>query len=188
MGVKPMSLLWDKLKKHKTARDGYSRAHFDIELPFQVAKLMKDRGITIDDLVEAGIPKAELEGDEEYSRETLHRLAAIFDVGLLITFASFSHLVKRERNFDLRRFSVPSFKDDTDPTEIEALLSDRVATLRSIVHHELAHVQVSHWIESWQLSLPDPRPLPIGRRITFSEHTTVHLGIDVLLAGTPTVS
>ena len=76
---------------------------------------MEARQLSIDDLVERGIPRAELEGDEEYSRETMHKLASIFDVALLVTFVSFSEMAKREESLDLRHFHVPSFSEDHEP-------------------------------------------------------------------------
>ena len=110
-----MNLIWDKLNK-KTYREGCSEAQFDVEFPFQVGKLMESRGFTVEDLVKRGIPRKELEGGKEYSRQTMHRLAAIFDVALLVTFVPFSELVHRSNTLHMGRFDVPQFCDDTDPT------------------------------------------------------------------------
>ena len=109
-----MNLIWDKLNK-KTYREGCSEAQFDVEFPFQVGRLMETRGLTVEDLVKKGIPRKELEGDKEYSRQTMHRLAAIFDVALLVTFLPFSELVHRSNTLHMGRFDVPPFRDDTDP-------------------------------------------------------------------------
>ena len=109
-----MSSRWDRLR-NKEGRDGFSESQFDIEFPFQVEKLMEARQLSINDLVEKGIPRAELEGDKEYSRETMHKLASVFDVALLVTFVSFSAMVEREKSPDLLQFNVPSFEQDRDP-------------------------------------------------------------------------
>jgi hypothetical protein len=107
-----MNSHWENLKD-KEYREGYSESQFDIEFPFQVGRLMASRGLSVDDLVERGIPRDELVGDKEYSRQTMHRLAAIFDVALLITFIPFSELVRRSIVLDIERFVVPSFLQDT---------------------------------------------------------------------------
>jgi hypothetical protein len=99
----------------KEYREGYSESQFDIEFPFQVGRLMASRGLSVDDVVEKGIPRDELVGDKEYSRQTMHRLAAIFDVALLVTFIPFSDFVRRSTALDIERFVVPSFLQDTDP-------------------------------------------------------------------------
>ena len=112
-----MSSLWERLRD-KERRDGYAESQFDIEFPFQVGKLMAARGLSIDDLVEKGVPRAEMEGDKDYSRETMHKLAAIFDVALLVTFVPFSEMVQREESLNLGDFSVTSFKEDREPETI----------------------------------------------------------------------
>ena len=109
--------LWRKLRD-KAYRDGYTEAQHSIEVPFQIRAIRKARGWTQTQLAErSGIPQARISHIEQPGREplslrTLYRLAAAFDVGLLVQFVPFSELVRRETAFDPETFRVPSFTED----------------------------------------------------------------------------
>ena len=112
-----ISKLWRKLRD-KAYRDGYTEAQHSIEVPFQIRAIRKARGWTQAQLAKrCGIPQARISHIEQPGRDplslrTLYRLAAAFDVGLLVQFVPFSELVRREAAFDPETFSVPSFAED----------------------------------------------------------------------------
>ena len=112
-----LSEIWRKLRD-KAYRDGYTEAQLSIEVPFQIRAIRKARGWTQAQLAErSGIPQARISHIEQPGRDmlslrTLYRLAAAFDVGLLVQFVSFSELVRREADFDPETFRVPSFAED----------------------------------------------------------------------------
>ncbi|MCE2447376.1 MAG: helix-turn-helix transcriptional regulator [Candidatus Latescibacteria bacterium] len=112
-----ISKIWRKLR-NKEYRDGYTEAQLSIEVPFQIRAIRKARGWTQAQLAEqSGIPQARISHIEQPGRDplslrTLYRLAAAFDVGLLVQFVSFSELVRREAAFDPETFRVPSFAED----------------------------------------------------------------------------
>ena len=109
--------LWRKLRD-KAYRDGYTESQLSIEVPFQIRAIRKARGWTQAQLaqrsgiLQARISHLEQPGRDPLSLRTLYRLAAAFDVGLLVQFVSFSELVRREVAFDPETFRVPSFAED----------------------------------------------------------------------------
>ena len=82
--------LWRKLRD-KAYRDGYTEAQLSIEVPFQIRAIRKAHGWTQTQLAErSGIPQARISHIEQPGRDplslrTLYRLAAAFDVGLLVS-------------------------------------------------------------------------------------------------------
>ena len=112
-----ISKLWRKLR-NKAYRDGYTEAQLSIEMPFQIRAIRKERGWTQAQLAErSGIPQARISHIEQPGRDplslrTLYRLAAAFDVGLLVQFVPFSELVHREALFNPETFRVPNFEKD----------------------------------------------------------------------------
>ena len=106
---------WRKLSS-KEYREAYAETQMSVDILFQVEALARSRNKTVSDLVkEADAPLAQLEGEEAISPETLHRLAAVFDVGLMVRFVPFSDLVYWESVFDPNTFDVTPFKDDRLP-------------------------------------------------------------------------
>lgn len=112
-----ISKLWRKLRD-KEYRGGYTESQHSVEVPFQIRAIRKARGWTQAQLAErCGIPQARISHIEQPGRDplslrTLYRLAAAFDVGLLVQFVSFSELVRREADFEPETFCVPSFAED----------------------------------------------------------------------------
>lgn len=112
-----ISKIWRKLRD-KEYRDGYTEAQLSIEVPFQIRAIRKAHGWTQTQLAErSGIPQARISHIEQPGRDplslrTLYRLAAAFDVGLLVQFVPFSELVRREALFNPETFHVPSFEKD----------------------------------------------------------------------------
>ena len=115
-----ISDLWEELRE-KEAREGYSEAQFDIEIPCQIEALRRNKGWSIEKLASAsGIPVDRLKDIECFeltpSILDLQRIASAFDVGLLIKFAPFSELVRLEESFNPKTFNVFSYDEDALPS------------------------------------------------------------------------
>ena len=142
-----ISKLWRKLS-NKEYRNGYTEAQLSIEVPFQIRAIRKARGWTQAQLAErSGIPQARISHIEQPGRDplslrTLYRLAAAFDVGLLVQFVSFSELVHREALFNPETFRVPSFEEDqlegtasTPYTSIESFKTEPTHRIQWYFHN-----------------------------------------------------
>ena len=104
--------------KDKGYRHGMVSAQIEIDLPFQIRALRKRRGWTQPELAartgmkQSRISNMEKPGVTHFSLETLRRLAAAFDVALVVRFAPFSELVNWSRSFSPDEFAVPNFEDE----------------------------------------------------------------------------
>lgn len=117
------SLLWEELE-NKEYRQGYVDAQYSVEMPFQINALRKARGWTQAELADrAGlsrsyISKIEQAGYGPSSLKTLKKLCGAFDVGLHLTFISFSELVQKSVVFNIETFDVTPFSEDSLHSEI----------------------------------------------------------------------
>lgn len=108
---------WRKLEK-ESYRDGYVQAQKAVGLAFQISALRKNKGWTEEELAKkCGWSKdrqieIETVGGDELAWETLQTLAAAFDIGIMVKFASFSEMVEEEKSFDPNTFNVLSFNED----------------------------------------------------------------------------
>ena len=108
---------WNELEA-KDSREAYAEAQIDVDVPFQIAALARSREMLLPDLAKvAGVPLSQLEGKRRISTNTLCRLAAHFDIALIVQFASFSEACRWERSFDPNTFKVLSFAEDKPPEE-----------------------------------------------------------------------
>lgn len=112
--------VWKQLH-NKTYRKTYMKSYASMHVPFQIRALRRAREWTRDDLAErTGLSRqriADLEeaGAAPRTLNTLYKIAAAFDVGLLVEFVPFSKLLSREETFKPTSFNVPSFQEDTFP-------------------------------------------------------------------------
>jgi transcriptional regulator with XRE-family HTH domain len=104
--------------KDKGYRHGMVNAQIEIDLPFQIRALRKQRGWTQPELAaktgmkQPRISNVEKPGVTHFSLETLRRLAEAFDVALVVRFAPFSELLNWSRSFSPDEFAVPNFEDE----------------------------------------------------------------------------
>ena len=68
-----------------------------------------------------------LNGYENYSLQTLKKLASGFDVGLIISFASFSEIVDRYMARSYTSIAIPSYADDKRLRAPSGIISTRTA-------------------------------------------------------------
>ncbi|MDQ1470820.1 MAG: hypothetical protein QOJ99_2300 [Bryobacterales bacterium] len=104
--------------KEKAYRHGLVNAQIEIDLPFQIKALRKQRGWTQPELArrtemkQPRISAMEKSGGANFSLETLKRLAEAFDVALVVRFAPFSDLLTWSDSFRPDEFEIPSFEDE----------------------------------------------------------------------------
>jgi transcriptional regulator with XRE-family HTH domain len=116
--VSTKSSLIRKLKKSKEYRDAFVDSEISVGLPFQIRALREQRTWSQKELAEATsmlqprICAMEQAGYGNFTLNTLKKLAAAFDVGLVVRFAPFGEMVNWADNFSPDTFSVPSSKDD----------------------------------------------------------------------------
>lgn len=109
---------WQELK-NKSYREAYTQEQPTIDLAFQIWSLRRSRGWTEAELAQkcgwskVRQVKIETVGGDALTWKTLQKLAAAFDVGLLVKFVPFSELVEAEEAFDPNTFTVPSFDKDS---------------------------------------------------------------------------
>jgi transcriptional regulator with XRE-family HTH domain len=111
--------------KEKAYRHGLVNAQIEIDLPFQIRALRKQRGWTQPELAlraemkQPRISAMEKPGRTNFSLETLKRLAEAFDVALIVRFASFGDLLSWSDTFLPDEFEVPSFDKELAQLEQE---------------------------------------------------------------------
>ena len=116
----------ERLKKSKEHRAAFVASQINIGLPFQIRSLRKQREWEQKRLAdEAGmlqprISAIESPGYGNLTLETLKRLAAAFDVALIVRFAPFSELIRWSDRFSPDDFKVLGFENEVDSIESSA--------------------------------------------------------------------
>lgn len=109
----------NRLKAGKVEREAFVVSEIRVSIPFQVRALRAQRGWDQKTLAEKSgmaqprISAIEKIGGANLNLETLKRLAAAFDIGLVVKFAPFSELVAWSDNFSPDNFAVASFDEDS---------------------------------------------------------------------------
>ena len=112
-----------RLKKGKQHREAFVASQINVGLPFQIRALRKQRDWNQKQLADAAemlqprISAMEQPGGGALNLETLRRLAAAFDVALLVKFVPFSELVNFSDAFSPDDFSVASFENEAPQFE-----------------------------------------------------------------------
>lgn len=105
-------------------RSEYVASQISIGFPFQVRALRKARNWTQKDLAKAAgmaqprIAEIESPGERKLNVETMLRLAAAFDVALLVRFAPFGDFVDWNESFDPNCYEVPTFSEEAEAAEL----------------------------------------------------------------------
>jgi transcriptional regulator with XRE-family HTH domain len=104
--------------KKKPYREAFVRSQINIGIPFQVRALREKKDWKQEQLAEASsmlqprISAIERPGGSKLNLETLLRLAAAFDVGLVVRFVPFSEMLRWAKEFRPDTFQVPSFNQE----------------------------------------------------------------------------
>jgi transcriptional regulator with XRE-family HTH domain len=143
--VNTKATLIRKLKTSKEYRDAFVDSEISVGLPFQIRALRDSRGWSQKDLADATsmlqprICAMEQAGYGNFTLNTLKKLAAAFDVALVVKFAPFAELIKWAESFSPDTFAVPSAADDPMLTKNQDLTDPRVvqSDLPAITDHQL---------------------------------------------------
>jgi transcriptional regulator with XRE-family HTH domain len=161
-------------------RHGLVTAQIEVDLPFQLRALRKQRVLTQPELADlAGmkqsrISKMEKPGGARFTLETLRRLAKALDVALIVRFGPFGELLGWSREFNPDAFAVPSFNEEEKLLEArdhsigEAQAQGRLIliTANNVRYKQIADEQPS-LVEQVGKSVPrkpvasDDMPVPI---------------------------
>lgn len=118
-----------KKLKDKAYREAYIASQVFTSIPYQVRALRKQNVMDQTELADkAGMKQSRISAIENPNNnalnlDTLIRLAAAFDVGLVVKFAPFSELLRFQKNFSPDTFRVTSFED-----ELNAGYLDNIST------------------------------------------------------------
>jgi transcriptional regulator with XRE-family HTH domain len=116
--VSTKSKLIQKLRKRKDYREAFVASQISTGIPFQIRALRKAQNWSQEKLAEATqmlqprICAMEQAGYGDFTLNTLKKLAAAFDVGLVVRFAPFGEMVNWVDAFSPDTFNVPSSKED----------------------------------------------------------------------------
>lgn len=133
------SITTTKLSKNKAHRDAFVASQISVGLPFQIRALRKQRGLNQKELaamagmLQPRISAMEQVGGGQLNLDTLRKLAAAVDVGLLVKFVAFSELIKWSNDFSPDDFSVPSFDQEIADSKAEPIARSNVIQLRHLV-------------------------------------------------------
>jgi transcriptional regulator with XRE-family HTH domain len=121
-----ISQIWSKLGKSKEYREEFVSSRLSMNIPAQIRAMREDRGWTQKQLADAaGMAQARISLMEDpsydkYTLSTLKRLAAAFDVALLVEYVRFSDLVRRTCDYSPEGLAPPSYADDRLPSPAPA--------------------------------------------------------------------
>ena len=127
-----------KLSKSKARRDAFVASQINVGLPFQIRALRKQRSLnqqelaTMAGMLQPRISAMEQVGGGQLNLDTLRKLAAAFDVGLLVKFVAFSELIKWSNDFSPDNFSVPSFDAEISDKNSESRVPSNVVPIRTV--------------------------------------------------------
>lgn len=99
-------------------RHEYTEAFFDTLVAGQLRALRKKLGLTQKEMGEktgttqSGISSFESEDYSRWSVSTLRRFARVFDVAVVVKFASFSDAAREIEEFGDRALAIPGFDED----------------------------------------------------------------------------
>jgi transcriptional regulator with XRE-family HTH domain len=120
--------MWKKLMVDKQYREEYAIAMLKRMIPYQTRAIRKKRGWSQAQLAEAAnltqgvISRAE---DPDYGNLTLTtigRIAAGYDLAVIVRFVSFSDLVRFSETLSEQEFrAIPTFAEDHEPSEPKAM-------------------------------------------------------------------
>jgi transcriptional regulator with XRE-family HTH domain len=119
--VSTISARWQQIARSlldKEYRDLFVIEEINTGLPFQIRAMRQARGWSQKDLADRvgmtqeGVSRLENPDYGKSTLTTLKRLASVFDVGLVVRFVPFSHLVDWAVNFGPEDLAVPDYEHD----------------------------------------------------------------------------
>ena len=138
----------NRLKAGKAEREAFVVSEIRVSIPFQVRALRAQRGWDQRVLAEKSgmaqprISAIEKIGGANLNLETLKRLAAAFDIGLIVKFAPFSELVAWSDQFSPDDFTVLSFDEDCFSDETTSSATSTESSISTVAPQILPRLRV----------------------------------------------
>jgi transcriptional regulator with XRE-family HTH domain len=173
----------------KAYREAFVFSQMSIPISFQVRTMREHQGLTQKQLAEkAGmlqprIVELERPKGKEPNLRTLGRLAAAFDVALIVRFVPFSELVEWAETFSPDTFVVPSFNDDpgfheevvegdgqTHNNEVQDTISMAGSSLRIHTRRKSTSLPDQNFELDFGPATPSPNNIPAQVKITDTAH------------------
>ncbi len=123
-----ITALWTKFKSRKY-RESFVESHLSSTVAAQIQTMRHDRSMTQADLAalsgmkQSRISVLEDPDNKSLSIATLRRIAAAFDVALVIRFVPFSAVARWSSETGNSKFSVASFSDERAPVALPLVAS-----------------------------------------------------------------
>lgn len=128
--------LISRLLREPDFRAAYIRAKLDVLIPSQLRALRQDKTqlelAQMADMKQSRISAMETPGLVNFNRETLVRMAATHNVGLVVKFVPFSEMLEWENSYSQDAFTVTQLADDTDFLYPATTVRRRVRRKRNI--------------------------------------------------------
>jgi transcriptional regulator with XRE-family HTH domain len=147
----------------KEYREALAIEHVNTNLAVQIRKMREDRQWNQDDLAkllgkhQETISQWENPDYGRHSITTLKKLAAAFDVALLVKFTTFSELVKDMVSLSETRLSPPSFgKEQYDVATLDSVTSSPVEDTKDIDLYALKDLCVN-WADRFATTAKTPK-------------------------------
>lgn len=135
--------LWDRFKSREY-RESFIESHLSSTIAAQIFSMRSDRNMTQAELaIKAGMQQTRIcvledPDNTSMSIKTLRRIAAAFDVALIIRFVPYSAVARWAAEANSQKFSVPSFDEDGEP---EA--APRIYSLSAVTPSQSQRIVVS---------------------------------------------
>jgi transcriptional regulator with XRE-family HTH domain len=156
--------------KNKAYRQAFVASQINVGLPFQIRALREQNGWKQSVLAhKAGmlqprISAMERPGEAKFNLETLRRLAAAFDVALVVRFVPFSELVNWSETFNPDTFAVLTFEQ-----EMHKGAFDGIQEVPQIIPTEptrqAVYLDADRWVDFVMNAIGLPEPDPLYRQV-----------------------
>ena len=146
----------ERLKRSKEHRSAYVASQISMGVPFQIRSLRKQRKwdqqklATEAQMLQPRISAMEKPGYGNLNLDTLKRLAAAFDVALVVRFAPFSELIRWSDRFSPDDFNALGFEEElenVESSEGNVVAFNYLATSNSINTVKVTQGTITDYVE-----------------------------------------
>lgn len=130
-----LAALWSKFRSRRY-REAFVASHLSTTIAAQISTMREARAWTQTDLAAAAnmrqsrISVLEDPSNRSLSVKTLQRIAAAFDVAVIVRFVPYSEVARWATDSGPKKFEVPEFKDDkisdSRPIQLSAVTPSRI--------------------------------------------------------------
>jgi len=159
---------------NKDYRKAFVASHINVNIPYQIRALRKQRGWGQQELAykanmkQAAISRLEKPGNGKTNLDTMIRLANAFDVALIVKFAPYKEVINWSEQFYPDKFQVKSYEQDSIQSQTQSQISIQTFADRlnvSVPNYQAYEGQsgVSGAIELSKLQVAQKYHVPVER-------------------------